>query len=662
VTDVIHGVVVVDPYRWLEDRSLPETEEWIADQRRRCVEYFADCGDLDALESRVRQYLDVEVLDQPARVAGRYFYRRRNRGQEQASIFVRDIATERERLLVDPAVLGPFASVGIHRISENGSLLAYELKHGGEDRKAIHFVHVSSGLMLPDKIEVGYARGFVFTPDDRGFFYCLETPTTSEDHVIRLHLFDEPAMVRIVFRAARTRESRLILTADSTHMGAVWIHEHASELVADFWITLLDAPTSWKRVFANKRLPYGPVLKDGRIFVLQGEGAPNGALLELALDGAELRTIVPEQDGMIRQLVITGAGIFVNYLHNLMPSIHHWSLSGSDLGTVDIPMDGTIHLLPNQGEAERNLFYTYESFAEAPVIFEYFPDSAKSRPWNRRCSPDTGSSCSVRKVSFSSQDGTPIPMTLVSRHDVGPKLCPMIMTSYGGFGVPMTPQFSVLVSIMTELGAVFALPHIRGGGDFGKTWHDAGRGQKRQAAFDDFTAAAEWLCTEGLTSPGQLAIFGGSNSGLLVGAAMTQRPDLFCAVLCIAPLLDMVRYEQFDQAAKWRPEYGTVDEVEGFRALYAYSPYHHLESGIDYPAVLFVSGDKDDRCNPAHVRKMAARLQENKLQTRPVLVDYSPERGHSPVLPLSVRIQALARRIAFLCRELNMPITVGETK
>jgi prolyl oligopeptidase len=230
------------------------------------------------------------------------------------------------------------------------------------------------------------------------------------------------------------------------------------------------------------------------------------------------------------------------------------------------------------------------------------------------------------------------------------------MTSYGGFGVSMTPQYSVLVTVMMELGAVFALPHIRGGGEFGRSWHEAGRARNRQTAIDDFIAAAKWLCAEGFTTPTKLAIFGGSNSGLLVGAAMTQRPGLFRAVLCIAPLLDMVRYERFDQATKWRLEYGSVDVAQDFHALHAYSPYHRVLRNVDYPAVLFVSGDKDDRCNPAHVRKMAARLQERGAQRNPVLVDYSAERGHVPVLPLSVRIDALARRLAFLSGELGIEV------
>jgi prolyl oligopeptidase len=236
---------------------------------------------------------------------------------------------------------------------------------------------------------------------------------------------------------------------------------------------------------------------------------------------------------------------------------------------------------------------------------------------------------------------------------------PVVMSAYGGFGVSATPQFSILVTILLELGAVFALPHIRGGGEFGRAWHEAARTKNRQTSFDDLLMAAEWLCHEGVTSPRQLAIFGGSNSGLLAGAAMTQRPDLFRAVLCIAPLLDMLRYECFDQAARWSHEYGSIDGPEEFGALYAYSPYHRIEDHTGYPAVMFVSGDKDERCDPAHVRKMAARLQDRDSQISPVIVDYSEERGHSPVLPLSTRVGALTRRIAFLCKELGLSTSAG---
>ena len=655
--EMIHGLQVRDPYRWLEDRSLPETEAWLGDQGRRCEEYFAACQNLDTLRDRVSEYLDVEVVSQPARVAGRYFYRRQTQGQEQPGIYVRDISSAQERLLVDSSAMEPNVSAGIYRISPDGSLLAYDLKRGGGDRVSIHFVTTDAGDFLPDTIDVGYARGLVFKEDCRGFYYCQEPSGVEGEHQIRFHCFGGATLDQVIFRAVRTRDSRLVLTADSVHLGAIWVHGHPA--LADFWIARRSDPTDWSVVFANKRLPYAPFLKDGRIFVLTEENAPKGKLIELAHDGSELRTVVPEQNGAIRQVALIRDRLFINYLDNLIPSVRQWNLTGEDLGELDVPTDGTIRL-----EVQTNvesLFYTYESFTTSTVTFEYSLEAASSQLWHQRSAPPPTAPNFIEQVSFSSKDGTLIPMTLISVPSQSPGLRrPAVMTGYGGFGVSMTPQFSVLATILTRLGAVFALPNIRGGGDFGKQWHDAGRGPHRQTAYEDFIAGAEWLCEVGLTSPQQLAIFGGSNSGLLVGVVMTQRPDLFRAVLCIAPLLDMVRYERFNRTLKWREEFGTVDDEESFHALYAYSPYHQVDTSVGYPAALFVSGDQDDRCNPMHARKMTARLQENPAQNYPILLDYSADRGHSPVLPLSVRVEALAHRLAFLCRELKIPSVSGE--
>jgi prolyl oligopeptidase len=661
VEERIHGVLVRDPYRWLEDRSLPETEEWIREQQNRCNDYFANCGDLDVIRERVRTYLDIEIVDQASKVGSRYFYRRRDQGQEQASIYVRDALYGEERLLVDSSSLKEFVSFGIHRISEDGSLLAYELKQGGGDRKAIHIVDVESGRVLSDFIKTGYARGFSFTTDDRGFYYCHEVGTTSDDHTIRLHSLERTGGDQVCFRVARTCGSRLVLIADDIHLGAIHTRQLAGEGVIDFWMAQRSEPGYWRCILSNRTVLYSPMLKLGRIFALDYEQTPNGRLVELSSFGLEIRTIVPEQAAIILQLVIVGDKVFVTCMERMVPSIQCWSLAGENLGSLDIPADGTIQLLSAQSEAADSIFYSYEAFAQPLTIFEYRIGIERTSVWHRRKIPAMRLEYSLREATYRSKDGMPIPITIASRQKANlGQQHPVIMTGYGGFGVPMTPQFSVLVAIMMELGATFALPHIRGGGEFGENWHDAARGRKRQLAFDDFIWAAEWLCSEQITASNQLAIFGGSNSGLLVSAAMTQRPEFFRAVLCIAPLLDMVRYEIFDQAVKWRHEYGTVDDQEDFAALYAYSPYHHVAEGIDYPSVFFVSGDKDDRCNPAHVRKMAARLQECETPHSTFIVDYSDQRGHSPVLPLSVRVEALAKRIAFLCRELSLPIEFGE--
>jgi prolyl oligopeptidase len=306
-------------------------------------------------------------------------------------------------------------------------------------------------------------------------------------------------------------------------------------------------------------------------------------------------------------------------------------------------------------------FFLYgESFTRPPTTFCYQHHEDEPVVWNQRLQPASKLPIITRKCSYFSKDGTEIGMTLIGSEvafQSGEQ--PLIMTAYGGFGLTTTPQFSAFVTVLLGLGFLFSVPEIRGGGERGRSWHEAARGRKRQVAFDDFIAAADWLCRESFTTPRQLAIFGGSNSGILVGAAITQRPDLFRAAVCVAPLLDMVRYHHFDRAHVWANEYGTAEDPDDFRALLGYSPYHRVQDETNYPAVLFVCGDRDTRCNPAHSLKMTARLQEREAQQYPILLDHSEERGHAPTMPLSVRVESLTRRIAFLCRELRVPWTEG---
>jgi prolyl oligopeptidase len=650
--EVIHGVPVQDPYRWLEDRDLPETEAWIRDQQLECDSYFAECTNLTAIQRRVREYLDVEVIDQPVKAGSAYFFRKRSRFQEQACIYVQsDVA---ERRLVDPAPLGSFASVAIHRIASEGSLLAYEAKIDGSDKKSIHILDVANGHVLRSHIQMGYARGFAFSPDLLGFYYCHELLGDAGDHAIKFQSIDS-ADDEVCFRIARSGGSRLILLSDEINLGAAYIRNQSGKDIIDLWITQKRDPHHWHHVLARRNLPFTPILRDGRLFALEYERDRHGSVVEIDSMGNTMRVVVPAQEAAIRGMTFTGSNVFIHYLEGLKSSIQRWHINGKHIGEISVPANATIHLLPTLTDSADCIFYSYQSYQQPPTILEYRCSESRTTLWHQRTMPSHAPTCSVKEAIYTSLDGTPIPITLVIPEAAGKEsVNPVVMTTYGGFGASMTPQFSVLVSIMLELGAIFVVPHVRGGGDCGKEWAAAASGRSRQVAFDDFISAAEWLLHEGITRAEKLAIFGGSHSGLLVAVAMTQRPELFQAVVSIAPLLDMVRYEVFDDAKRWRSEFGTVEDPEDFKALLAYSPYHHVIDSVKYPAALFISGDSDDRCNPAHTRKMVGRLRGRSGRHSRAILDYTTERGHSPVLPLSVRVDALARRIAFLGREVGI--------
>jgi len=664
VVDVLHGVTIVDPHRWLEDRSSPATEMWVSRQRQAYDDYLTRLPGTNSIRARVKTYLDVETKEQPVRVGDRCFFKKRSKGQEQASLWVHDLRSGTERILVDPAWQGPYVSVIIHRISNHGGLLAYEQRIGGEKSASIHFLDVASGMQVDEYLEHGYARGLEFDSEEKGYFYSHETTDDIEQnrpHEIRYHRLDTPvASDQVLFAMQRVRRSRLLLISDDLYLGAIFYHEKDGELRVDLYRAARSASRSWVPVFRDHPSPCGPALQHGRIFLYSHGSAPLGRLLELNDNGSERGVIVPEWQAPVRDLCFFGDRILVTYLVELEPVVRIWSLQGTFEGEIPVPKGGSFALSRSYSNHCEALFSTYESFYTPSSTLEFDHALFNWQVWAQRIGALNRASFEERRVEYQSKDGTMIPMSLVlpGRGDISvPRAT--LLTAYGGFGTSITPRFSTLVAIMLELGVVFALAHIRGGGEFGRSWHEAARGRKRQVAFDDFIAAAEWLQNQGISSARNTAIFGGSNSGLLVGAAMIQRPDLFQAVLCIAPLLDMVRYESFGEAERFKAEYGTVKDAEDFHALYAYSPYHRIANDVNYPATLFVTGDKDSVCDAAHTRKMAARLQERSTQSNPILVDYSLNRGHTPVLPLSVRVDALTHRIAFLCRGLNISIPTG---
>jgi prolyl oligopeptidase len=359
---------------------------------------------------------------------------------------------------------------------------------------------------------------------------------------------------------------------------------------------------------------------------------------------------------VIQNWAVIGKQIFVSYVRKLRTEVDIFDLAGRRLRQLPLDDSNTVRLIEGCGDADELLF-EHESFTHPTRICRYSPTRQQVRLWADQVVPFDSKEFDHSQSWFTAKDGTRIPMYLVGRRNLlrgGSH--PTIMTSYGGYGVPMIPQFSVFVAFLMEWGCLFALPNIRGGSEFGAQWHEAAKRRNRQVAFDDFISAAEYLIQSGRTEPTRLAIFGGSNSGLLVAAAMTQRPDLFRAVLCMVPMLDMLRYHLFDNAQVWKEELGTAENAEDFPALFGYSPYERVHKGTAYPATMIVSGDSDRNCNALHARKMTARLQAANRSDLPIFLDYSPHRGHSPVLPLSERVEALTNRMAFLCDQLNLTV------
>ena len=655
-TDIMHGVSVEDPYRWLEVRQSAETRSWLAKQQQRCLDYFGQRSRLSGLRTLVHESLAVETVDQPERVGGFDYYRKRRHSEEQAAIYRKNLFTGEEHLLVDPMPYGQFASLAIYRISPDGRYLAYECRYGGSKKAAIHILNLHREPPCHSKLETGHSRGFVFRPAGDGFYFCHDSDTSTAEHTIRLRRFDSPMSDQIVYRVPRSDSSRLILFGDSIHVGALCVHAGQHGTLVDFSITRIESPRYWTALFSNRDAPLTPVLVHGRIFAFLHDKAPNGRIVELSSQGRELQTLVPECQVPIQQFRIARSRIYVIYLDQLTSRIDMWNLNGSHGGSIPLPGSGSIRLLGTHGQSDDHCFYSFESYCERPSIYDYDPNLNESKKWHQEDVSDRAVNISIQNVMVRSRDDTPIPVSLVSRQEKWPtKPLPTVLSGYGAFGVSMTRNYSALVSIMTRLDVLFAFPHVRGGGEFGEEWHECGRGRRRQTSIDDFLAAASQL-PRLQVSDGRMGAIGVCNGGLLVTAAMIQRPDLFRAVVAVAPFTDMIRYELFDSAAKWRHEYGTVSDPDDFHALYNLSPYHHVRPDVDYPATLFITGDQDDVSNPAHTRKMAALLQNRSYQKSPILVDYSEERGHSPTLPLSTRVESLYHKIVFLMEELRIDL------
>jgi prolyl oligopeptidase len=672
VTEVLHGVEITDPYRWLEDQNSPRTRKWLDEQAAYTRTYFAAIPDRERIRTRVRDLLALkESISEPWNAGDRYFFLKRQQEREQPVIVMRDGLSGPETVLVDPAQRGTGNStaVSIVAISQDSRFVAYSVRQGGTDHSAIEILDVERGVVLPDRLPEGFCTGFAFAPGGTGFYYShrevqdphpnyraafwhrfgsersedRETFFAGEEPNLFLGIHDSPEINLLAYA---------VFCAGRSPRTSVYLQEMSAK------------PAPAKILIQGIEGCFAPFFVRGRLLAYTDFGASNFRIVQISPERPESsnwQDIVPESGRRIQQFAVAGDQVFVTRIDRFSTNVNVFGLDGIRKEATTFPACGTIGLL-NRSTATEKLFYSYTSISEPAAVYCYDARREEDVVWSEVNSLVDPSVIAVEETTYRSTDGTSIPLFLAARKDL---LCsgplPTFLTGYGGFGSCVTPRFTAFATFIMEQGLLFAVPALRGGSELGEAWHRAGKRENRQNSFNDFVAAAEWLISQQRSISGRIAIGGGSNAGLLVGAAITQRPDLFCAAIFLGPLLDMARYHLFDFAAGWAEEYGTPEEENDFQTLLAYSPYHRVFGNVAYPAVLLISGDADTRCNPMHARKMAARLQAATSSAGPVLLDYKPAWGHTPVQPLSTKIEALTDRLAFVCHELGVYVQSGSS-
>ena len=658
VADTLHGVVIEDPYRWLEDQESPETRDWIDRENEYTRSILETLPDGKALRQEIEGLMRTEDIGIPIHRNGRYFFTRRLPEQDLDVIYVRYGPDGEDRVLVDPLLFGKDSNVSVDLVSasSDGRLLVYGLRRGGEDETAVRIMDVDTGRNLPDSLPRERYWDVDITPDNSGFYYGVYQ---DEGDRIYYHRFGtEIADDNLIFGEGYGPEMGVgvDLSEDGRYLLFTVAYGSAARKT-ELYFKDLQSNDGIETIVNDIDASFIGQMGDGTLFMQTDWEAPNGRILAVDLENPQRenwKEIVPESDATIRRFTAAGGRLLVSYLLDVIPTVAVISPDGETITQVKPPSIGWISSFYGRWQDEE-AFYSFSAYHIPNTIYRYNLSTLSQTVWAHEEVPIRSDDYEVKQVWYESRDGTRVPMFLTNRKGI--KLDgsnPVLLTGYGGFRGVSLPYFSSFAALWLKLGGVYAVPNLRGGGEFGEEWHRAGMLDKKQNTFDDFIAAAQWLIDNDYTRPERLAIKGGSNGGLLVGAALVQRPDLFKAVICTYPLLDMVRFHRFLVAKWWVPEYGSADDAEQFKYLYEYSPYHNVVQGAEYPAVLFVTGDADTRVAPLHARKMTALLQSANGGNEPVLLYYNTAAGHSGGRPVSEVIDDVLVQVRFLIWQLGM--------
>lgn len=695
VTETIHGDQITDNYRWLEgDNSDPanmgrltgEVTKWTDEQNAYTRSVLDNLPGRRTLEERLRELMEVPGIGAPSVYGNRYFYSKREGTQPQAVLYVRDGLEGKDRVLLDPQKIDPtgLTTVSWTQPNSDGSLLAFGMYASGDENSTLYLMDVESGRWLADVIP-GKVNFSEWLPDDSGFFYRnLEDTSDAYSSVMKLHTIGtHPREDKVLFRQkdidffyGGMNKSEAELTRLKGTWGPFGMPSKDARWMVvgywtgtaglDLWVADLD---KWFRTGELALTPMA-IGKAGRIgggrfdgdrfYIQHSFGAPNGMVSMIDLNKPDFsgwKTVVPENKDLVIEGTSFARGIIaVQYLDSAKTRIALFDNEGKALGDLKLPGIGSGSL--SVSDDRTDAFLSFSSYNMPRSIFHVDLATGQSELWARPDVPVDPSQIEVKQVWYESKDGTRISMFIV--HKKGLELNgknPTILYGYGGFNISQTPYFSSTMFPWYENGGVFAVANLRGGGEYGNAWHEAGMLDKKQNVFDDFIAAGEWLIANGYTNANQLGIVGGSNGGLLTGAVVVQRPDLFSAVISAVPLLDMLRYQDFLMARYWVPEYGSAENPDQYAFLKKYSPYQNVKPGTKYPAVLFTAGENDSRTHPMHARKMAALMQNSTgsdQQKEPILLWVDRDAGHGGGKPLNLRIRDVADQRIFMMWQLGM--------
>jgi prolyl oligopeptidase len=657
VVEVLHGVEVTDPYRWLEDQTAPETRAWIDAQNAYTEAVLGEVPGRDRVASELARLMRNDIVTVPSERNGRYFFEKRLADQDLYVVYMREGVDGADQVLIDPHSLSADHSVNVDlfAISRDGKILAYGVRQGGEDETTIRFLDVDGRKDLPDVLSRADYYDVVFSPDAREVYYSKH----SDDgpHVLRHALGTDPAEDTEIFGKAYGPEMMVSVALSDDGRWVVFTVYYGSSSKSDIYYWDLSKRGFIMPIVKGIDASFDGILGGDHLYMQTDWNAPNGRILAVDLKDPRQdswKEIIPETEDVISNFSLVGGKVFVAYSRAALTTIKAFETDGRYLTTIEPPSMGDLGGLYGKWYNDQG-FFTFASFNAPRRIYRYTVADGTTSLWWESPVPIDSDLYQVEQVWYASKDSTRVPMFLAHRKDVAlDGSNPVFLESYGGFRSIQSPFFSSRVAVWMDHGGIYALPGIRGGSEFGEQWHRDGMLEKKQNTFDDFIAAAEWLIANGYTNPQKLAISGGSNGGLLVGAAMTQRPELFKAVVCWHPLLDMVRYHKFLVASFWVPEYGSSDDPEQFKYIYAYSPYHRVVDGVKYPAMLMISGDGDTRVDPLHARKMVARLQAATASDAPVLLKYDTKAGHMGGKPLSQSIEDEVDGMQFLLWQLGM--------